>query len=487
MGRACGADAVISIGGGSVMDTAKGIAILLKEGGSLLDYQGFQVLTRRQTPHIAIPTTAGTGSEVTYVAVVKDHQKKQKLLFGDYHIIPDTAILDPALTVDLPPRLTAATGLDAFSHGLEALSSAQREPVADALGLHAIRLIKEFLPRALKNGADLAARGQMLIAASLGGAAFSNAQVGLIHAIAHVVGARHGVHHGMANAILMPHVMRFNNSVVADRFRLAAEAMGADVRGMSDEAAGLCAAAAIEAFVRENGSSHAASRRWSAAGRPGSVRGGCPVRRLDRLQRAACSGSRRSAGRAEGGLVKSAASPDAADGQDGSSGRSAGAHAPALPISLGPRTEDAGLASMLAELIRLNLAAHPGRRKDFDRLNADIVIEARDAEVTITLAFGGGTLIVHAGVHGDPGIRISADSATVLELSTLRIIGGVPSLLGAKGRRLIGKLAAGEVKIRGLRRVLTLVRLDPPPVSRQLTASGLGALPDHFRLVGVTG
>jgi alcohol dehydrogenase len=251
MGRACGADAVISIGGGSVMDTAKGIAILLKEGGSLLDYQGFQVLTRRQTPHIAIPTTAGTGSEVTYVAVVKDHQKKQKLLFGDYHIIPDTAILDPALTVDLPPRLTAATGLDAFSHGLEALSSAQREPIADALGLHAIRLIKEFLPRALKNGADLAARGQMLIAASLGGAAFSNAQVGLIHAIAHVVGARHGVHHGMANAILMPHVMRFNNSVVADRFRLAAEAMGADVRGMSDEAAGLCAAAAIEAFVRE--------------------------------------------------------------------------------------------------------------------------------------------------------------------------------------------------------------------------------------------
>jgi hypothetical protein len=137
----------------------------------------------------------------------------------------------------------------------------------------------------------------------------------------------------------------------------------------------------------------------------------------------------------------------------------AGAHAPVLPISLGPGTEDTGLASMLAELIRLNLAAHPGRRKDFDRLNADIAIEARDAEVTITLAFGGGTLIVHAGVHGEPGIRISADSATILELSALRIIGGVPSLLEAKGRRLIGKLASGEVKILGLRRVLTLVRL----------------------------
>ncbi|MGA2642309.1 MAG: iron-containing alcohol dehydrogenase [Spirochaetia bacterium] len=253
LGRAKGADAIISIGGGSVIDTAKGIAILLKEGGSLLDYQGFQVLTRKQTPHIAIPTTAGTGSEVTYIAVVKDHEKKQKLLFGDYHIIPDVAILDPALTSGLPPVLTAATGMDAFSHGLEALSSAQREPIADALGLHAIRLIREFLPRAVKNGADLAARGQMLIAATLGGAAFSNAQVGLIHAISHVIGARHGVHHGTANAIVMPHVIRFNNDAVADCYRLVAEAMGEEVRGMSDEAAGLSAAAAIEGFVRAVG------------------------------------------------------------------------------------------------------------------------------------------------------------------------------------------------------------------------------------------
>jgi alcohol dehydrogenase class IV len=125
-GREKGADSLVSVGGGSVIDTTKGIAIVLREGGSLLDYQGFQVLTRDQTPHIAIPTTAGTGSEVTYVAVVKDHEKKQKLLFGDFHIIPNVAILDPSLTVALPPLLTAATGLDAFSHGLEALSSAQR-------------------------------------------------------------------------------------------------------------------------------------------------------------------------------------------------------------------------------------------------------------------------------------------------------------------------------------------------------------------------
>ncbi len=252
-GRARGADSIVSVGGGSVIDTAKGVAILLREGGSLLDYQGFQLLTRPQTPHVAVPTTAGTGSEVTCYAVVKDHENRRKLLFGDHHIIPNVAILDPALTVDLPPILTAATGLDAFSHGLEALTSAQREPISDALGLHAIRLASAALPAAVKNGRDMSARGQMLAAATLGGAAFSNAQVGLVHAIAHVVGARHGVHHGTANAIAMPHVMRFNNDAVASRYRMVAEAMGVDVRGLSDEAAGLRAADAVRDLVRASG------------------------------------------------------------------------------------------------------------------------------------------------------------------------------------------------------------------------------------------
>jgi alcohol dehydrogenase len=190
---------------------------------------------------------------VTYFAVIKDHDRKKKLIFGDHHIIPDIAILDPDLTVALPPILTAATGMDAFSHGLEALSSAQREPISDALGLHAVRLISRALPIAVSNGNDLVARGQMLIAATLAGAAFSNAQVGLIHAIAHVIGARHGVHHGTANAIAMPHVMRFNNDTVAGRYRLVAEAMGVDLRGMSDEAAGLEASAAVRDFGRRVG------------------------------------------------------------------------------------------------------------------------------------------------------------------------------------------------------------------------------------------
>jgi aldehyde dehydrogenase (NAD+) len=242
------AEGVVSVGGGSVIDTAKGIAILLKEGGKLEDYQGFQMLTRKVVPHVCLPTTAGTGSEVTYVAVIKDHDKKQKLLFGDHHIIPDVAILDPKLTLGLPPALTAATGMDALSHAVEAITSSQREPISDALGLHAIRLVKEWLPLAVKNGQDVNARGHMLVAATLAGAAFSNAQVGLVHAIAHTIGARHGVHHGLANAVAMPYVMRFNNSDVAEQQAMIAEALGVETRGLSVEQAGLAAADAVAAL-----------------------------------------------------------------------------------------------------------------------------------------------------------------------------------------------------------------------------------------------
>jgi len=248
-----GVQGVVSVGGGSVIDTAKGIALLLREGGELQDYQGFQMLTRKVAPHVCLPTTAGTGSEVTYVAVIKDHEKKQKLLFGDHHLVPDVAILDPLLTVDLPPHLTAATGMDALSHAVEAITSSQREPIADALGLHAIRVISRWLPTAVKSGADVNARGHMLVAATMAGAAFSNAQVGLVHAIAHTVGARHGVHHGLANAVAMPYVMRFNNTDVAEQQNTIADALGVDTRGMPVEQAGLAAADAVARLNAELG------------------------------------------------------------------------------------------------------------------------------------------------------------------------------------------------------------------------------------------
>lgn len=253
MAREAGADCLVSVGGGSVIDTAKGMAILLKEGGRLEDYSGFQLLTRPQTPHIAIPTTAGTGSEVTYAFVLKDYEKNQKLLYGDDYIIPNTAILDPEMTKSLPPMLTATTGMDALTHAIEAIHALQAEPISDTMAFGAIRLIMEYLPRCVENGDDLVARGQQQIAATMAGVAFSNAQVGLVHAMAHSIGALCGVPHGMANSILLPHVMKYNMDECPDRYALVAEAMGVKEKGMSDEEAAEAAINAVWELTKRMG------------------------------------------------------------------------------------------------------------------------------------------------------------------------------------------------------------------------------------------
>ncbi len=245
LGRTLRADGLVSVGGGSAIDTAKGMAIVLTEGGSIRDHQGSMRLTRRQTPHIAVPTTAGTGSEVSVYIVVKDHEKHEKMLFMEDRIIPDGAILDPQVTVGMPPLLTAATALDALTHSVESYTAANRNPISDANALHAIRLIGRYLEPAVQNGKDLVARGQLLVAANLAGVAMNAAGVGLVHAMAHVVGARYGGHHGTANAICLPFVMRFNNDELAARYRDIAEALGTDVRGLSEEAAGLAAASTV--------------------------------------------------------------------------------------------------------------------------------------------------------------------------------------------------------------------------------------------------
>lgn len=253
LGKELAADCLVSVGGGSAIDTAKGMAILLKEGGKLQDYAGFQVLTRPQTPHIVIPTTAGTGSEVTYIAVIKDHDQGRKLLFGDYNILPNVAILDPKMTEGLPPGLTAATGMDAMCHAIEAIHSLQREPVADGMAFHAIRLIKEFLPRAVNDGRDMTARGQMLIAANMAGAAFSNAQVGIVHALAHTVGARFKVHHGLANSILLPPCLRYNADACGDVYLNILSAMGVNIERVSQDEAGYVLADTITDFTKRLG------------------------------------------------------------------------------------------------------------------------------------------------------------------------------------------------------------------------------------------
>jgi aldehyde dehydrogenase (NAD+) len=251
--RGKGADILVSVGGGSVIDTAKGISILLREGGKLQDYAGVQMLNRPQTPHIVIPTTAGTGSEVTWAAVIKNEERNAKETLLDYYLIPNIAILDPTMTAGLPPQITAGTGMDALTHAIEGIHAMQRQPIADAMALHAIRLIMEYLPRCVEDGSDLLARGQQQLAATMAGVAFGNAQVGLVHAIAHSVGALYGVPHGLANGILLPHVMLFNVEDCADRYALIARAMDLDTRGLNDVEAGKKAAAAVWELTRKIG------------------------------------------------------------------------------------------------------------------------------------------------------------------------------------------------------------------------------------------
>jgi alcohol dehydrogenase len=241
-----GCDGLVSVGGGSAIDTAKGMAIVMTEGGSIRDHQGASRLSRRQTPHIAVPTTAGTGSEVSLYIVVKDHRAHEKMHFMDDRIIPDAAILDPSVTVAMPAQLTAATGMDALTHAVEAYTSINKNPIADGLALQAIRLIARHLPRAVVEPGDKFARGQMLIAANIAGMAFNSTGVGLVHAMAHVIGARHGVHHGTANAICLPHVIRFNADELGSCYRDVADALGVDhARSLGDEMAGEAAAQAV--------------------------------------------------------------------------------------------------------------------------------------------------------------------------------------------------------------------------------------------------
>lgn len=252
-GREKGADCVVSVGGGSVIDTGKGTCILLTEGGGLENFEGIQLLTRPQTPHIVIPTTAGTGSEVTNMAVILDERKGQKMLIVENFNTPRIAILDPLMTLKLPPLLTASTGMDAMTHAVEALQSIQREPIADGLAMHAIRLLYRFLPVCTHTGSDLAARGQVQLAATMAGWAFGNAIVGLVHAMAHSLGAVARVPHGIANGILLPHGMAFNLDDAVEGYAMVAEAMGARERGMGERDAAEAAVGTIRSFLGQIG------------------------------------------------------------------------------------------------------------------------------------------------------------------------------------------------------------------------------------------
>ena len=237
-----GADCLVSVGGGSVMDTAKATAILIVESGDLLDHQSaVYTPSGPMPPHIAVPTTAGTGSESTFAAVIADHEQEMKLIFQAPEMAPNVAMLDPLLTSTLPPGLTASTGMDALTHCIEALHSEMHEPICDGLALHGIRLITRYIARATADGEDIDARTYMLIAANMGGVAFANAFVGIIHAMAHSLGGHFGTPHGIANSILLPYGMEFNLRYVDEgipaSYRRVAEAIGLDVASDDDDTA----------------------------------------------------------------------------------------------------------------------------------------------------------------------------------------------------------------------------------------------------------
>ena len=210
--RSSQADSLIALGGGSVIDTAKGVRMLLSQGGKdLMNFRGAEVLPRgRFIPFVVVPTTSGTGSEATGVAVIKDVENQVKLEFTSIFLVPDVAVLDIRMLETMPARITALTGLDALSHAIEAYSSMQRNPVSEAYAISAIRLIMKSLEEAVVNPRDKEARLNMANAAFLAGASFSNSMVGIVHAIGHSLGAACSVPHGEAMTILLPSCMRYN-------------------------------------------------------------------------------------------------------------------------------------------------------------------------------------------------------------------------------------------------------------------------------------
>ena len=206
-----GCDSLIAIGGGSVMDTAKGINIIVSEkADDLMKFSGGHILMRSLKPLIAVPTTAGTGSEVTMVAVIKDHERHQKMLFVSHFLFPDVSIVDSRMTLSLPPAITAATGMDALSHAVEAYTCLAKNPLSDAHALAAIKLISENLVNVVKNPGDRNGRLAMANAATLAGIAFSNSMVGMVHTLGHSAGSVCGVPHGVAMAILLPYGLEYN-------------------------------------------------------------------------------------------------------------------------------------------------------------------------------------------------------------------------------------------------------------------------------------
>ena len=234
--REHGADLVVAIGGGSPIDQAKAIAMLVTNGGIARDWQMKRPFEVDPLPLIAIPTTAGTGSEVTRVSVVTDTERMFKMTMGDPRMAPAVAFVDPALTVSVPTGTTAATGMDALTHAIEAYTCTVHNPVSDGLAVRAMRMIAEHLVPVVDDGSNLAAREGMMYASTIAGMAFGNSDVAAVHCISEAIGGLYDTPHGVANSVFLPWVFAFNVEADVERHAEVAEALGVERDGRSDEA-----------------------------------------------------------------------------------------------------------------------------------------------------------------------------------------------------------------------------------------------------------
>jgi len=248
-----GCTLVIGLGGGSSIDGAKAVSLRVSKKGNIREYGMGKVLEGILIPIYAIPTTAGTGSEVTGVVVIKDQENKMKMVLRGMQLIPKTVILDPELLASIPPRVAAETGADALSHAVESYVSLNSNVITEAFALTAIRMISKYLRRMVANPGDIETAGQMLLASCIAGLSFSNAGLGLTHSLAHPLGAYFHVSHGLSCALYLPFVMDFNLPTCPEKYASIADAMGENVRQFSPHRAAKQAVFAVRELLADIG------------------------------------------------------------------------------------------------------------------------------------------------------------------------------------------------------------------------------------------
>ena len=244
-------DIIVSIGGGSAIDCGKGIAIKLTNDGEFADYMGVDKIPNPGAPSIAIPTTGGTGSEVSKVTVITDTERNVKMMLSSACLLASVALVDPLLSLTTPPHLTAAVGVDALTHAIEAYISKRAQPITDALALKAIGLISGSLRQAWADGENIPARTDMMLGASIAGMAFSNSSVALVHGMSRPIGAYFHIHHGLSNAVLLLDVMEYSVVGAPQHFADIAKAMGEPIDGLSLMKQADSAISAVERLVND--------------------------------------------------------------------------------------------------------------------------------------------------------------------------------------------------------------------------------------------